>query len=84
VESDCNSDAQSGENNMNAAKLEKSDRLQRTARFIRKSRRWVSTMEIIHGANVCAVNSIVSELRANGMEIPCKRVGSAWFYRWGA
>lgn len=69
---------------MNAARLESSDRLQRVARFLRKQRRWVSTMEIIQGANVCAVNSIVAELRANGKSIPCKRVGSAWFYRWGA
>jgi hypothetical protein len=55
---------------MNYARLESSPRLQRTLKFLRRNRRWVSTREIIHGADVCAVNSIISELRANKFLIP--------------
>ena len=68
---------------MHYARLHKSERLRRTLGFLRKARRWVSTMEIIHGADVCAVNSIIAELRANGFIIPCRRVGLARFeYRY--
>jgi hypothetical protein len=40
-----------------------------------------STLEIIQSAQVCAVNSIVAELRANGCDIRCQRRGDTWFYR---
>ena len=40
-----------------------------------------STLDIIKQANVCAVNSIVSELRQNGYDISCERRGEKWFYR---
>ena len=41
-------------------------------------------MQIIQRANVCAVNSIISELRANGFDINCQRQGDVWYYqlRW--
>ncbi len=32
-------------------------------------------------AGVCAVNSIISELRANGYSIDCQRRADKWFYR---
>lgn len=66
---------------MQAAKLERSDRLQRVAKLLRKTRRPLSTMEIIQGANVCAVSAIISELRENGMKIDCRRQGAVWHYR---
>lgn len=66
---------------MNAAKLSKSDRLRRVASLLKKARKPLSTMDIISKANVCAVNSIVSELRANGMTIDCNRIGDVWYYR---
>jgi hypothetical protein len=65
---------------MNAAKLSKSVRLQRVHDVL-KDRREHSTMEIIQVANVCAVNSIIAELRANGKNITCQRRGDVWFYR---
>ena len=64
---------------MNAAKLEKSDRLQRVDALLRSGKQY-STLEIIQQANVCAVNSVVAELKANGRAITCKRFGSAWYY----
>lgn len=66
---------------MQAAKLERSERLQRVARLLRETRRPLSTMEIIQGANVCAVSAIISELRENGMKIDCRRQGDVWHYR---
>ena len=42
---------------MNAARLSKSDRLQRVLRLL-KDRKWYSTRAIIRKAHVCAVNSM--------------------------
>lgn len=70
---------------MHAAKIQKSDRLQRVYKLLRNMKKynqpWLSTKEIIMNANVCAVNSIVAELRANGKDIQCKRTGNVWRYR---
>lgn len=60
---------------MNYAKLDKSERLQRALKFLRRNRRWVTTREIVHGADVCAVNSIIAELRLNGFAIPSRPKG---------
>ena len=57
---------------MHAATLERSPRLQRVQALLANGR-WHSTREIMPGANVCAVNSCVSELRANGFEIECQQ-----------
>lgn len=67
---------------MHHAKIEKSDRLQRVHKVLR-DRAWHSTRDIMRRAHVCAVNSTVSELRANGYRIECKRVAKRWFYRMG-
>lgn len=56
---------------MNAARLEKSARLQRVYAALQKHGA-LTTMQIIQTANVCAVNSIISELRANNIRIDCK------------
>lgn len=65
---------------MHAAKLENSDRLARVDALLKSGNEY-STLEIVVGANVCAVNSIVAELRANGQDIRCVRRGNTWYYR---
>jgi hypothetical protein len=65
---------------MKYANIEKSDRLQRVAEVLAQGGEF-STLDIIKKANVCAVNSIISELRLNGYEINCERRGEKWFYR---
>lgn len=68
---------------MHAARLSKSDRLQRVNDLLADGREY-STMEIILLANVCAVNSIASELRHNGVDIRCRQEGTGKFFykRW--
>jgi uncharacterized protein YerC len=63
-----------------AARLETSPRLQRVATLLADGREY-STLDIVIGASVCAVNSCIAELRANGYAIACRRVGDVWFYR---
>ena len=65
---------------MNAASIEKSKRLQRVDDMLSTGKRF-STMEIIRYAEVAAVNSIISELRANGRQIKCERKGDVWYYQ---
>ena len=65
---------------MNAAKIEKSDRLQRVLQLLKKGGEY-TTLEIIQKAGVCAVNSIISELRQHGYKINCQRRNNKWFYR---
>ena len=64
---------------MKAAKLTRSDRLQRVLAVLMDYRRH-TTRDIIRNAHVCAVNSIISELRSNGVPILCERKGNKWFY----
>ena len=65
---------------MHAASLKNSDRLQRVASLL-KSGRPYTTMEIIQKARVVAVSAAVSELRQQGMDIVCNRLGNVWMYR---
>ena len=69
---------------MKAAALERSARLQRVHDLLADGQER-STMDIILNASVCAVNSIVGELRCNGAEIECRRDDSGgepvWLYR---
>ena len=65
---------------MNAASIDKSKRLQRVDDLLSTGKRF-STMEIIRYAKVAAVNSIISELRANGRQITCERKGDVWYYQ---
>jgi len=68
---------------MHAARLDKSTRLQRVLRLLSDGR-WHGTRDIIALARVCAVNSCVSELRANGLPVACRCVGRGLFeYRLG-
>ena len=57
---------------MHAASIDSSPRLQRVRDLLAEGGEY-STMEICVRANVCAVNSIVAELRANGCAISCRQ-----------
>jgi hypothetical protein len=63
-----------------AALLENSPRLQRVAEFLGDKKTY-TTLEIQLACQVCAVGSIVSELRdsKNGFDIVCKQVGNDRF-----
>lgn len=65
---------------MHAARIDHSPRLKRTVAFLADGREY-STLEIIAGAGVCAVSAVVAELRANGLDITCRRDRGLWFYR---
>ena len=52
------------------AKLHNSPRLQRLLKFLSDLKPH-STREIIQGANICAVNTAVDELRENGFDVVC-------------
>ena len=69
---------------MHAASIGRSPRLRRVADFLADGAEH-STLEIAIGAQVCAVNSCVAELRANGYEIDCRQatggVERIWLYR---
>ncbi len=70
---------------MHAASLNSSPRLQRVHDLLLNGREY-STLEIVQGAQVCAVNSIIAELRANGLTITCRQIVSPagerrWLYR---
>lgn len=58
---------------IHAAKLGKSSRLTRVYALLKGGKKY-STRQIIKLADVCAVNSIISELRANGIKIECTPV----------
>ncbi|MCB1908113.1 MAG: hypothetical protein KDH15_12125 [Rhodocyclaceae bacterium] len=66
---------------MNFATLS-SKRLQRVLKVLADCREH-TTMEIIQCARVCAVNSIIAELRANGIAICCRRDRGVYYYRLG-
>jgi len=65
---------------MHAAKLSNSERLKRVKDFL-SDKRPHSTLEIIKKSKVCAVSSIVAELRCNGMKINCHRRKDRWYYQ---
>ena len=67
---------------IHAARIEHSERLRRVLALLADGA-WHSTLDVVLGANVCAVNSCIAELRANGYEVVCSRVGRERFeYRW--
>ena len=70
---------------MHAAHIDRSERLQRVEALLSDGAEH-STLDIVTGARVCAVNSIISELRANGREILCRQTAGnsgqrIWLYR---
>lgn len=65
-----------------AALLENSERLQKVVKFLGDKKTY-TTLEIQLACQVCAVGSIVSELRdkKNGFDIVCKQIGrDRWEY----
>lgn len=62
---------------MHSATIDTSDRLMRVYNCLQSGPK--TTMEIIREAEVCAVNSIVSELRANGIKITCQCLSKGIF-----
>lgn len=65
---------------MHAADVTTSKRLQRVRDYLMDGKLH-STLEIIQKAKCCAVNSIISELRRNGIKIKCDRIHDRWYYR---
>ena len=65
---------------MSAARMSRSDRLQRVYKLLSGGGEY-TTLDIIQRAGVCAVNSIISELRQHGYKINCQRRNNKWFYR---
>lgn len=65
---------------MNAASLETSKRLQRVDKLLSDGKEH-STLDIVQRASVCAVNSIIAELRENGRIIRSERKAGIWYYR---
>lgn len=58
----------------NYARIDASERLQRVLALISDGR-WHSTREIVMAADVCAVNSIIHELRCNGYDVASRCAG---------
>lgn len=65
---------------MHAANLSRSDRLRRVDVLLDSGGEY-TTLDIVQQAQVCAVNSIIAELRQNGRQIECTRRGDRWYYR---
>ena len=69
---------------MHAAKVANSSRLQRVLDRLQDGREH-STQDLVLSCQVCAVNSIIAELRANGYIIHCRQApgehGRVWLYR---
>jgi len=59
---------------IHAARLSNSPRLLRVAAHLADGE-WHGTRDVLVGANVCAVNSAITELRANGLTIETRCVG---------
>lgn len=69
---------------MHAARISRSPRLQRCLSALRKHPEGISTRDLIIEANICAVSSVVAELRVNGADIECEQrktpEGRGFFY----
>lgn len=66
---------------MRAASL-RSPRLRRVLRVLSMGGEH-STRDLIRRADVCAVNSCIAELRANGVAVASRVVDGHWYYRLG-
>lgn len=58
---------------MHSARLASSPRLRRTLDALEKAGGEISTYELSRRADICAVNSVIAELRENGAEITCRQ-----------
>lgn len=76
---------------MRSARLASSPRLRRTLDVLERARTadgggWLTTRQLVRRASICAVNSVVAELRDNGCTILCRVETDAtgrrrWRYR---
>lgn len=64
---------------MNHAKFSTSPRLQRVHELLKSGEH--STMAICLDAKVCAVSTVIAELRENGASIDCRRVDRIFYYK---
>ena len=68
---------------MNHAHLATSPRLQRALAVLRARRgRWTTTRTLLRAANICAVNSVIAELRENGIAVECEQRVEGGRRRW--
>lgn len=58
---------------MHAARLATSPRLRRALRALQAARGEISTYQLSRQARLCAVNSVIAELRENGCTIACRQ-----------
>lgn len=69
---------------MHHAHLATSPRLRRALAVLQAANGEISTLELANKARICAVGSVISELRMNGAEITCRQQFVAgerrWFY----
>lgn len=66
-----------------AASLATSKRLQRVYDLLKNSSKPITTRQIMQKAHVCAVNSAISELRTNGVDVICTHKNRRWYYQLG-
>lgn len=59
---------------MHHARLHKSPRLRRALRALKAADGEISTFDLSRKAQICAVNSVIAELRENGCDITCRQV----------
>ncbi|MFD1342916.1 hypothetical protein [Litorisediminicola beolgyonensis] len=57
---------------MHHARLSHSPRLRRALDVLKAAKGAVSTLELATKAQICAVNSVIAELRDNGAKISCR------------
>lgn len=68
---------------MHHACLHTSPRLRRTLKVLQEAQGEMTTYELSRAADICAVNSVIAELRENGAEITCRQAvkdGQRRFY----
>lgn len=56
---------------MHHARIHTSPRLRRTLKVLQEAEGPLTTLELSQRAQICAVNSVIAELRENGAEINC-------------
>lgn len=64
---------------MHSANVETSSRLQAVHNVLKDGKSH-STLDLIRESGMCAINSIISELRRNGIGVKCERDGRIYRY----
>lgn len=67
---------------MHHSRLASSARLRRTLRALQRAKGEISTGELARRARIHAVSAAISELRANGAKIDCRREYTGKKRRW--